>query len=302
MLELSRIVRFSIPLDALRPSDPPAATLPVEGDPRGGRWNTFAGWPSLPGVGLFCEWEIRCRGEADPRTGYLVGIGEIDVAVREHAIEWLAGALRRDPAAAPAVLLAEIAPVLDEHLAGRLHAISWRLTPFHRVALEMSRMDRFEIRQQFDFAAAHHLWSPELDEAANRRIFGKCTNAHGHNYRLEVAVSVPMPAAGEPAALTLPDLERLVDAHVVERLDHTDLNRQDDVFAGGLPSVENIARACHELLGGPVADAGGFLRQVTVWETEKTSCTYPAAPAAGPAAAPDPVAAGHDSGPAGRPA
>jgi 6-pyruvoyltetrahydropterin/6-carboxytetrahydropterin synthase len=280
VLELSRIVRFSIPIAALRPDGDAVRVLPADDDPLGGRFNTFAGWPSLPGVGLFCEWEIRCRGEADPRTGYLVGIGEIDVAVRERVIEPLAERLRREPDVPPARVLADFAPALDEHLDGRLDAIIWRLTPFHRVRLEKSRMDRFEIRQQFDFAAAHHLRSPELDDAENRRVFGKCTNAHGHNYRLEVAVTVPMPGPGAAAVLTLPHLEQLVDEHVIERLDHTDLNRQTDAFAGRLPSVENIARVCHELLTGPVDAAGGDLRQVTVWETEKTSCTFPA-PAAG---------------------
>jgi len=276
VLELSRIVRFSIPLAALRPDGPERPVRPPPDDPLGGRHNTFAGWPSVPGVGLFCEWQVICRGEADERTGYLLGIGEIDAAVREDVIDPLAAALRRDPDAAPATLLVRFAGVLDRRLGGRLHALRWRLTPFHAVTLETDRMDRFEIRQHFDFAAAHHLRSPELDEAENRRVFGKCTNAHGHNYRVEVSVLVPLPDGGEPPVLTLPALERLVDEHLVDRLDHTDLNGQDDVFGRRLPSVENIARAAHGLLAAAVADAGGELRQGTGGGAEKTSCTYPA--------------------------
>ena len=45
---------------------------------------------------------------------------------------------------------------------------------------------------------------------------------------------------------------------------------------GLIPSVEHIARVCHDVLAGPVAEAGGRLERVTVWETEKTCCTYPA--------------------------
>lgn len=292
MLELSRLVRFSIPLASLRAGGPPVR--PAADDPLGGRHNSFAAWPSTDGVGVFCQWQVRCRGEADPRTGYLVGIAEIDAAVRGHAIDAVAAMLRDDPGAEPAAILAAVLPRLDAALDGRLHDLTWYLTPWHRVRLEHRRMDRFEIRQQFDFAAAHHLRSPELDEEANRRVFGKCTNAHGHNYRLEVAVSVPMPPAGEPAVIGLRQLEQLVDRHVVERLDHTDLNELEEVFAGNLPSVENIARACHRLLAGAVAEAGGRLSQVTVWETEKTSCTYPSSPiedAADPSAAAIPAAA-----------
>jgi len=49
-------------------------------------------------------------------------------------------------------------------------------------------------------------------------------------------------------------------------------------LVGLIPSVENIAMVCFELLR-PEIDAqgrGARLRSVTVWETEKTSCTYPA--------------------------
>ena len=139
-------------------------------------------------------------------------------------------------------------------------------------------MDRFSISQQFEFAAAHRLHCADLSEAENRRVFGKCNNphGHGHNYRLEVAVSVPMPAEGQWAGFGLPDLERIVGERVVERFDHTHLNLDTPEFARLNPSVENIARVCHDLLADPIAAAGAALDHVTVWETEKTSCTYPA--------------------------
>ena len=71
-------------------------------------------------------------------------------------------------------------------------------------------------------------------------------------------------------------LETLVRETVVDRFDHTHLNLDTDEFAELNPSVEHIARVCHALLADPVRAAGGCLEQVTVWETEKTSCTYPA--------------------------
>ena len=50
------------------------------------------------------------------------------------------------------------------------------------------------LSETFEFAAAHRLHCPDLTEAENRRIFGKCNNpnGHGHNYRVEVAVRVPL--------------------------------------------------------------------------------------------------------------
>jgi hypothetical protein len=45
-----------------------------------------------------------------------------------------------------------------------------------------------------------------------------------------------------------------------------------------MPSVERIAMVCHDRLAGPVRGLlpGAELVRVTVWETDRTSCTYPA--------------------------
>ena len=43
-----------------------------------------------------------------------------------------------------------------------------------------------------------------------------------------------------------------------------------------MPSVENIARVIHGILEPAVEREGGRLRSVTVWETDRTRCTYPA--------------------------
>ena len=137
-------------------------------------------------------------------------------------------------------------------------------------------MDKVLVRQMFEFSAAHRLHVPGLSDAENERIFGKCNNpgGHGHNYRVEPAIAV------DPAKpLTVDAIERITDSLVIERFDHKHLNDQTTEFApgGGLnPSVENIAKVCFGLLQGPIGEAGGELRAVTVWETDRTCCTYPA--------------------------
>ena len=135
---------------------------------------------------------------------------------------------------------------------------------------------RVIVRQMLEFSAAHRLHVPSLDDDENARIFGKCNNpaGHGHNYRIEPSVEVD-----PERPISVDAIERITDAVVIERFDHKHLNEQTEEFAsqGGLnPSVENIARVCFGLLDRPIADAGGMLRAVTVWETDRTSCTYPA--------------------------
>jgi 6-pyruvoyltetrahydropterin/6-carboxytetrahydropterin synthase len=95
-----------------------------------------------------------------------------------------------------------------------------------------------------------------------------------------VRVRVPIPGA-EPAeetvaAFSVLDLERIVRTEVLDRFDHAHLNLDTEIFSDLIPSVEHIARICHELLEPEIRSARAELAHVTVWETEKTSCTYPA--------------------------
>jgi 6-pyruvoyltetrahydropterin/6-carboxytetrahydropterin synthase len=71
-------------------------------------------------------------------------------------------------------------------------------------------------------------------------------------------------------------LESIVVEQIIDRFDHRHLNEDCPEFADRNPSVENITITCHDLLSMPISAAQGRLISVTVWETGKTSCTYPA--------------------------
>jgi len=252
----------------------------------------------MAALGAYYELVVCCRGEPDPITGYLMNISAIDEAVRNRAIPLIKRAVQAAPRRAPGHVLRELTAALQPALTQPIQSVAWRLTPFYTVTMETAQMQRFLMTQQFDFAAAHRLHCRQLSEEENRRIFGKCNNAHGHghNYRLEVTVSAPLPPESEPPEaahpeaarpeaahpegghrpLQLPELERIVDEQVIQRFDHTHLNLDTAEFAQLNPSVEHIARVCHDLLVEPIAATGAVLEKVTVWETEKTSCTYPA--------------------------
>jgi 6-pyruvoyltetrahydropterin/6-carboxytetrahydropterin synthase len=73
--------------------------------------------------------------------------------------------------------------------------------------------------------------------------------------------------------MTFEDVETVVKKEVIDRFDHRNLNEQCEEFSQMNPSVENITSVSRDLLLGPLADAGGALREITIWETEKTSCT-----------------------------
>ncbi|MBC7771390.1 MAG: 6-carboxytetrahydropterin synthase [Pyrinomonadaceae bacterium] len=288
MVELMRTVRF-----AVNDSDRQDRDSSTPG------WNTFSGYPSMRGLGRHYELEVTCLGSVDPVTGYFINIKEIDNAVRAAAIPMIARACRENPSGDPSAVLMTVMGPLDAALKGRLKRARWRLTPYYSIEMERPSPGQSQkvqkpfalLRQQFEFAASHRLHSRHLSDQQNRSLYGKCNNpsGHGHNYRVEPCVAVPVGGgAGAPqqTGFSLGDLERLTHDLVIQRFDHKHLNLDTAEFGCGSadegkeglsPSVENIAKVCFELLEPAIADLknGASLRSVTVWETDKTSCTYP---------------------------
>lgn len=262
MLLLTRTVRFCI-----------GQPVAESDESAGPRHNTFAAWPSMTGLGRYYEIDVQCAGSADPTTGYFLNIREIDEAVRRGAIPIIRDAIADNPASEPWTLAALLLFAVNEHLRGTVQALTWRLTPFYSVSMEVATMPQCVIRQQFEFAASHRLDCESLSPDENRRIFGKCNNeaGHGHNYRVEVAVAIDP----TDSTFSLPMLEEIVSRIVIDRFDHKYLNVDCAEFAELNPSVENIARVAHDLLKPELDAAGLSLRAVTIWETDKTSCTYP---------------------------
>lgn len=264
MLELSRTVRFCPGGDFASPRD-----------------NSFSAWPAMRGLGRFYQLHVTCAGDADPVTGYFMNITHIDQAVRRHVLPLFDAHLKADPAGRGVPmgkLLRQVIDLLRDPLRQSVVAVTLELSPFYRLTTRSADMDHVLIRQQFEFAAAHRLHVPELSDEENRRVFGKCNNpaGHGHNYRLDVAVRVPIDPAGH--ILPVGALDHWVNRHVIERLDHKHLNVDVPQFRGGgnNPSVENIARAIYGMLTPCVGElgAGVGLEEVSVWETSKTVCTY----------------------------
>ena len=118
------------------------------------------------------------------------------------------------------------------------------------------------------FAAAHRLARPELSQAENEAIYGKCArpHGHGHNYLLDVTVRGRIePRTGMVCDLAA--LQRLVDDLVVEPFDHTFLNKDVEHFASTVPTAENIALHIADLLTGPIAATGARLHKVRLQES-----------------------------------
>lgn len=263
---LSRTVRFAI--------NPDASTAGPNG---------YAGRPAMRGLGRHYELTCTLRGVPDPATGYILPIQDIDTAIRTAVLPAIGHACRTAPATEPAALLTDLWDRADAALPGLLAALSWSLTPTYRVEMSMNdrTSQRVLIRQKFDFAAAHRLHAPALSDEDNLAMFGKCNNpnGHGHNYQIEPTISLP---ADQADRFDLARFEQLVEQAVIGPFDHKHLNIDTPDFdqsrGGVMPSVERIAMVCHQRLTQPTRALlpGAELVRVTVWETDRTSCTYPA--------------------------
>ena len=93
------------------------------------------------------------------------------------------------------------------------------------------------------FSAAHRYYRPDWSEAENRRVFGACTNphGHGHNYVLEVTVAGdPDPETG--FCVDLGELDAILAEEVRGPLDHQHVNHAISEFGPGglIPTTENL--------------------------------------------------------------
>jgi 6-pyruvoyltetrahydropterin/6-carboxytetrahydropterin synthase len=92
------------------------------------------------------------------------------------------------------------------------------------------------------FNAAHKLFNPAWSREKNDEVFGMCANDnwHGHNFELYVTVK-GMPDADTGFLMDVRQLSTLIKAHVIEKVDHKNLNMDVDFLEGKMCSTENLA-------------------------------------------------------------
>ena len=124
------------------------------------------------------------------------------------------------------------------------------------------------------FNAAHRLYNPNWTEEKNQEVFGPCSNInwHGHNFELYVTIK------GEPDQSTgfvfdVKKLSIIVKEHVIEKLDHKNLNVDVDFMKGKLCSIENLVIGIWNELN-PQLPAGVQLHCLKLYETPRIFVEY----------------------------
>jgi len=241
-------------------------------------YNSFASRPAGEGLSIFLELSVEVTGPVGPATGFVVNVSEIDRNVREFAVPVFAERIKQNYQEAKHIGFSEIAELLrsawnqlaDKFGTASLSELSLKLNPFRKVALDSKDLDMVYFCEKFEFAATHKLWNDEFSEQHNLEVFGKCANptGHGHNYIVEVTLQ--MPASRND--FRIGDFEKIVDDEFIRLVDHKNLNADVDQFGKTNPTVENIAGFAWNQLVGKFGQTR--LHRVTVWETDKTYCSY----------------------------
>lgn len=123
------------------------------------------------------------------------------------------------------------------------------------------------------FNAAHRLNNPQLSDAENEAIFGKCNNAnyHGHNYDLIVQLMGEIdPKTGYVFDMKV--LSDLIKEHILNKFDHKNLNLDTDEFRNLNPSAENIAVVIWNILREKIDRK--FELTIRLYETERNFVEY----------------------------
>jgi 6-pyruvoyltetrahydropterin/6-carboxytetrahydropterin synthase len=136
----------------------------------------------------------------------------------------------------------------------------------------MNNALKLELGRRYRFSASHRLHTTHLTEVENCRVFGKCSNphGHGHNYVVEVGLSGEIdPATGMIANLV--DLDAFVERQVLEDFDRKSLNEDVPAFRNKVPTTENV---CMEIFQRLKSFPQAKLERVRVEETGKNSFEY----------------------------
>lgn len=131
------------------------------------------------------------------------------------------------------------------------------------------------ITRKAEFSASHFCRHPELPEESNRALYGAAANehGHGHNYTLEVTLE------GEADPVTgmvydLKGLKRIIEAEVIEPMDHRFLNREVPPFDRVVPTAENLAIEVWRRLEPKLAMPNARLYRIRLFETDDLYVDY----------------------------
>ncbi len=116
---------------------------------------------------------------------------------------------------------------------------------------------KLSVTKVFTFDSAHHL----------NNYIGKCSNIHGHTYKLEITLKGNTDENG--LIIDFHDIDRLVSTKILEQIDHKNLN---DVFDFN-PTCENTGLWIWDKAVSVFGGMNVTVEKLVLWETPTSSIT-----------------------------
>ncbi|GAB3938919.1 6-pyruvoyl trahydropterin synthase family protein [Larkinella terrae] len=132
------------------------------------------------------------------------------------------------------------------------------------------------ISRKEHFNAAHRLFNPAWSDEKNKEVFGPCANINGHGHNFELIVTVkgePNPDTG--FVIDLKVLADLVKEHIIDKVDHKNLNLDVDFMQGKMASCEIFIVEIWKILDRALAQiTEARLHRIRLYETPKNYVDY----------------------------
>jgi 6-pyruvoyltetrahydropterin/6-carboxytetrahydropterin synthase len=125
------------------------------------------------------------------------------------------------------------------------------------------------------FNSAHKLFRPDWSDEQNEDVFGKCANKnwHGHNFDLYVTVK-GTPDIDTGFVIDLKKMSQIIKNHIIEALDHKNLNTDVPFMKNKMASTENLAIEIWNILSPLLKQPNCQLYKIKLYETENNFVEY----------------------------
>ena len=95
------------------------------------------------------------------------------------------------------------------------------------------------LTKQYKFCAAHRYWNSNWSDEKNDQIFGEDVRIHGHNYILDITIFGPIDD-DSGFIINLFELNKIIKLHVLDVMDHSQIQLDIPWFESKQPSTENM--------------------------------------------------------------
>jgi 6-pyruvoyltetrahydropterin/6-carboxytetrahydropterin synthase len=245
-----------------------ASLTPEQNRERFGKWAS----PFNHGHNYVCQ--VTTSGLVQPENGMVVNIKFIDDILKDHVLKVYDQKSINDEIPefahqSPSLenILRDLWQRIEPALPSEVALTNLKLEETPLLYAELDENKKMTLTRTYEFAASHRLNASGLTHEENLKLFGKCNNlnGHGHNYVLEVTVG-GVPGADSGMLVDLVALDSAVNAAVVDRYDHKNLDQDVPELSGQNTTSEIVALTIFRQLDGKLP---ATLERVRLWETAR---------------------------------